>query len=116
MERTGKNKPALVTSGVRIRKFFCINIEPTQIEGGEWKWLQVVLPPGGLKYEEIVSELVKLKYPENKMSEIINNYLNGSDKTDYLIMQAWRKESKSIAEEAIKYAIDNGLWEEPKDE
>ena len=47
------------------------------------------------------------------MTAIINNYLNGSSvasKSEFDIMQAWRKEAKSIATRAIEYAIENGLW------
>ena len=113
MERTGKNKPALVTYGVNIRKFFYINIEPVQDENGEWSWSEIILSPGTLDYDEIVSELIRLKYSDDKMTAIINNYLNGSSvasKSEFDIMQAWRKEAKSIATRAIEYAIENGLW------
>ena len=120
MERTGKNKPALVTYGVRIRKFFYINIEPRQLEDGSWSWSQISLSPGGLNYNEIVSKLILLKYDQDKSMSIINNYLNNSSsedyKTEFLVMQAWRTEAEKIANQAIKYAKENGLWEEPEDE
>ena len=120
MERTGKNKPALVTYGVRIRKFFYINIEPRQLEDGSWSWSQISLSPGGLNYNEIVSKLILLKYYQDKFMSIINNYLNNSSsedyKTEFLVMQAWRTEAKKIATQAIQYATENGLWEEPENE
>ena len=120
MERTGKNKPALVTYGVRIRKFFYINIEPRQLEDGSWSWSQISLSPDGLNYNEIVSKLILLKYDQDKSMSIINNYLNNSSsedyKTEFLVMQAWRTEAEKIATQAIQYATENGLWEEPENE
>lgn len=120
MERTGKNKPALVTYGVKIRKFFYINIEPRQSEDGSWNWSYITLSPGSLNYDEIVSKLILLKYDQDKLMSIINNYLNDSSseeyKSEFLVMQAWRTEAKKIATQAIQYAIENGLWEEPGDE
>lgn len=120
MERIGKNKPALVTYGINIRKFFYINIEPIQNENGEWIWSQIVLPPGALIYDEIVSGLIRLKYEDDVMTSIVNNYLNDPDSEDnkskFFIMQAWRKEAKSLANQAIQYAKENGLWVEPEDE
>lgn len=54
------------------------------------------------------------------MTSIVNNYLDDPDSEDnkskFLIMQAWRKEAKSLANQAIQYAKENGLWEEPENE
>ena len=73
-----------------------------------------------MSYNEIVSGLIRLKYEDDIMTSIVNNYLNDPDSEDnkskFFIMQAWRKEAKSLANQAIQYAKENGLWEEPEDE
>lgn len=117
MRKTGRNKPDLVTFGIRIERYYKINIEATfNEESGEWSWEEIVLTPGKLDYSKIVSGLVSLKYRDDEMMAIINNHLKDQSNEDhmaeFLVMQSWRDEAKRIAKEAIQFAIDKG-WEEP---
>lgn len=61
------------------------------------------------EYGGIIDALVTYKYPNDKMQSVINNYL--LDPTDETIvkefndMQAWRKEAKEIAKQALEYGV-----------
>lgn len=60
-------------------------------------------------YEGIVDALVSYKYPIDKMQAVINNYLLDYEDAyaieEFNKMQAWRKEAKEIAKEALDYKI-----------
>ena len=100
----GKNEPDLITWGCRIRKYWIANLFPEYNEQSqEWEWSQFPLfPDDGDYYGNLVSQLVKTKYDENRMEAIINNYLDSPDDDDeehnseFREMQDWRKECKRI--------------------
>lgn len=94
-----------VLGGVRR---YDINIDVVQ-NGEMYKWEQVNVPIEKWDYSGIVDALVSHKYPIDKMQSVINNYL--LDPTDETIvkefneMQAWRKEAKEIAKQALEYEL-----------
>ena len=96
-----------ILGGVR---HYDINIDVIQ-EGEMYKWGQVSVPYDKWNYSGVVDALVQFKYPIDKMQAVINNYL--LDPNDaYAIdefdkMQAWRKEAKEIAKEALLYDINS---------
>ena len=60
-------------------------------------------------YAGVVDALVQYKYPIDKMQAVINNYLLEPENPEYITafneMQAWRKEAKEIAKEALLYEL-----------
>lgn len=85
-----------------------INIDVAPIEGG-YHWKQVSITKERWNYGGIIDALVTYKYPNDKMQSVINNYL--LDPTDEDVvkefneMQAWRKEAKEIAKQALEFKI-----------
>lgn len=83
-----------------------INIE---YDGIVYKWEQVQLDDGTWTYSGIVDILIQYKYPIDKMQAVINNYLlDPNDEyaiSEFHAMQAWRKEAKEIAKEALMYGV-----------
>ena len=75
----------------------------------EYECEQITMQANEWNYSGIVDALVQYKYPIDKMQAVINNYLlDATD--DYAIdefnkMQAWRKEAKEIAKEALTYGV-----------
>lgn len=71
--------------------------EPIKIEFNRWE------------YAGVVDALVQHKYPIDKMQAVINNYLlDPNDEyaiSEFNAMQAWRKEAKEIAKEALLYEL-----------
>lgn len=94
-----------VLGGVRRYE---INIDVVQ-DRGMYKWEQVNVPIEKWDYSGIVDALVSHKYPIDKMQAVINNYLLEPENEEYVTafnkMQAWRKEAKEIAKEALLYEL-----------
>ena len=90
-------------------KRFSININVVEAKDGWYEWDNYQIPLGKFTYEGIVDTLISYKYPIDKMQSVINNYL--LDPTDEDVvkefneMQAWRKEAKEIAKQALEYKI-----------
>lgn len=83
---------------INIDIFFNGNMyeyEPIEVKYERWDY-------GG-----IIDALVTYKYTNDKMQSIINNYLLEPDNAEYIQefndMQAWRKEAKEIAKQALDY-------------
>jgi hypothetical protein len=94
-----------VLGGVRR---YDINIDVVQV-GEMYKWEQVNVPTDKWNYSGIVDALVQYKYPIDKMQAVINNYLLDPEDAyagdEFNKMQAWRKEAKEIAKEALLYEL-----------
>lgn len=102
-------KPNFVEQEVikgRITYFINLNIElvgemyvyePIKVEYDRWEY-------GG-----IIDALVTYKFPNDKMQAVINNYLLEPENKEFVTafneMQAWRKEAKEIAKEALEYEL-----------
>lgn len=73
--------------------------------GYNYRYKIAALPTGVWSYDAIVDALVTAEYPAAKMQAVVNNYLATPDdagiKAEFDQMQAWRKEAKRIAKEAI---------------
>ena len=94
-----------VLGGVRR---YNINIDVVQV-GEMYKWEQVNVPIEKWNYSGVVDALISHKYPIDKMQAVINNYLLDPN-DEYAIdefnkMQAWRKEAKEIAKQALLYEL-----------
>ena len=87
---------------------YAVNID-IYYDNGIYEWERVEIPAGRFDYGGIIDALVTFKYPIDKMQSVINNYL--LDPTDETIvkefdeMQAWRKEAKEIAKQALEYEL-----------
>lgn len=94
-----------VLGGVRR---YDINIDVVQV-GEMYKWEQVNVPINKWNYSGVVDALISYKYPIDKMQATINNYLlDPNDEyaiSEFNAMQAWRKEAKEIAKEALTYGV-----------
>lgn len=109
MEVLSKENPQLVEMFiVNATKRYYINIDIVLSED-EYKYNQVEIPAGKFDYSGIVDALVQYKYPIDKMQAVINNYLlDPNDEyaiSEFNAMQAWRKEAKEIAKEALMYEL-----------
>ena len=102
-------KPNLVEQEIikgRITYFINLNIE---LIGDMYQYEPIVVEYGRWDYGGIIDALVTYKYPNDKMQSVINNYL--LDPNDEQIikefneMQAWRKEAKQIAKQALEYEV-----------
>ena len=106
---TGVIKPNIVDSylvlGVRN---YSLNIN-ISFNGSEYEWEQVEISVGKWNYSGVVDALVQYKYPIDKMQAVINNYLLDPNDAyaidEFNKMQAWRKEAKEIAKEALTYGV-----------
>lgn len=85
-------------------KNYIININIEQLESGDWKWEEVILPSKPT-YESITNAIITYKYPYDKMQAIINNYLLDSEdlniKNEFNEMQNWRKYAKNYAKQIL---------------
>ena len=94
-----------VLGGVRR---YNINIDVVQV-GEMYKWEQVNVPIEKWNYSGVVDALITYKYPIDKMQAVINNYLLDPEDAyaidEFNKMQAWRKEAKEIAKEALTYGV-----------
>ena len=88
----------------------CYDINFNIVKEQDWySYEQVKIPNGRFDYGGIVDSLVQYKYPNDKMQSVINNYLLEPDNAEYVAefneMQAWRKEAKEIAKQALEYEL-----------
>lgn len=71
--------------------------------------MEKIVSPSKFNYSGIIDMLVRIKYPEDKMQAIINNYLLDSDDTNILTefteMQNYRKECKAFAKKILAYHV-----------
>ena len=109
MEVLSKEYPQLVEMFiVNATKRYYINVD-VAFDGDEYKYNQVEIPAGKFDYSGVVDSLVQYKYPIDKMQAVINNYLLDPNDVfaveEFNAMQAWRKEAKEIAKEALKYGV-----------
>ena len=115
MHLVGKNRPEFVMYGVReMRKFYIMNVNVTETGDG-FEWDVVTTNPGDMDYGELVSGYIRLKYSDDAMIAVINNYLN--DMTDeqraeeFREMQNWRSAAKEVSKSAIKWAAEHSIYE-----
>lgn len=88
----------------------CYDINFNIVKEQDWySYEQAKIPNGRFDYDGIVDTLVTYKYPNDKMQAVINNYLLEPENPEYIIafneMQAWRKEAKEIAKQALEYEL-----------
>lgn len=107
MEQT--TKPNLVDKEVifgRTTYFVNLNIE---FKDGWYIFDQIEIEFNKWNYSGVVDALIQYKYPIDKMQAVINNYLLEPENEEYIRvfneMQAWRKEAKEIAKEALLYEL-----------
>ena len=89
-------------------KWVQVNFELEQESDG-FTYEQVTLSYSNFNYAGVVDALVQYKYPIDKMQAVINNYLLDQEDAyavdEFNKMQAWRKEAKEIAKEALLYEL-----------
>jgi hypothetical protein len=87
----------------------CFVDKAISLMGGLWSWDEIHIPDGHFEYASIVDALIQHKYPIDKMQAVINNYLLDPNEAytidEFNKMQAWRKEAKEIAKEALLYEL-----------
>ena len=106
---TGNNIPNIVDKytkrGVNYR---AINFNVQEVEYG-YEWDSVELLSIQFDYSGIIDALITYKYPNDKMQAVINNYLLEPENEEFVTafneMQAWRREAKEIAKEALLYEL-----------
>ena len=101
--------PDLVETYIEFAtKRYCVNIDIIE-HGAEYHYDKVLIPAGKFDYSGVVDALVQYKYPIDKMQAVINNYLLDPEDAyaidEFNKMQAWRKEAKEIAKEALTYGV-----------
>lgn len=109
MRTTSDKKPNLVETHIEFAtKRYAVNIDVIH-NIDEWEYDRVRIPAGKWDYSGIVDALVTYKFPNDKMQAVINNYLLEPENEEYVTafneMQAWRKEAKEIAKEALEYEL-----------
>ena len=102
-------RPNLVTIEViKGRITYFVNFEIVQNEN-MFHYDQVVIEYNKFNYEGVVDALIQYKYPIDKMQAVINNYLLDPNESyaidEFNAMQAWRKEAKEIAKQALEYGV-----------
>ena len=82
-----------------------------EISPGVYTWREIPVKYTNFNYGGLVSALVCIKYSPDAMTAIINNYLLDQDdidaKSEFNIMQEYRKECKRIAHQIIDNFGDN---------
>lgn len=109
MKNNSNMLPFLVEFGSLDKiKMAYINIDIKEAEG-YYEYEQAKLPYASFNYSGIVDALVQHKYPIDKMQAVINNYLLDPNDAyaidEFNKMQAWRKEAKEIAKQALEYEL-----------
>ena len=102
-------KPELVEKYILFAtQRYAINVDVVE-NNGVYVYEQVEIPAGKFDYSGVVDALVQYKYPIDKMQAVINNYLLDPEDAyaidEFNKMQAWRKEAKEIAKEALLYEL-----------
>lgn len=87
---------------------FFINLDIEFVDG-LYAYDQIKIEYDKWNYSGIVDALIQYKYPIDKMQAVINNYLLDPNDAyaieEFNKMQAWRKEAKEIAKEALTYGV-----------
>ena len=109
MKAISDTKPNIVETYIEFAtKRYAVNIDVAHTIDG-WEYDRVIIPAGKWNYSGVVDALVQYKYPIDKMQAVINNYLLDSNDAysidEFNKMQAWRKEAKDIAKEALLYEL-----------
>ena len=109
MKATSDTKPNIVETYIEFAtKRYAVNIDVAHTIDG-WEYDRVIIPAGKWNYSGVVDALVQYKYPIDKMQAVINNYLLDPEDAyaidEFNKMQAWRKEAKEIAKEALLYEL-----------
>ena len=109
MKNNSNMHPFLVeVSSLDKIKMAYINIDIKEADG-YYEYEQAKLPYASFNYSGIVDALISYKYPIDKMQAVINNYLLDPEDAyaidEFNKMQAWRKEAKEIAKEALLYEL-----------
>ena len=104
----GNDRPDDVVMKLRLgQRQFTVNFSIESAEGTEYKyrWLSVTLEPGVWAYGPLVSAIVSLRYPEDAMQAVVNNYLleprTEEAVAEFNDMQNWRTFAKEVAHQAI---------------
>ena len=102
-------KPKFVEQEViKGRITYFVNLE-IELVGDMYRYESIKVEYDRWDYGGIIDALVTYKYPNDKMQAVINNYLLEPENEEYIIafneMQAWRKEAKEIAKEALLYEL-----------
>ena len=105
----GNNAPNIVDSyTVRGVNYKTVNFDIRDVDEG-FEWESVDMPQTKWDYAGVVDALIQYKYPIDKMQAVINNYLLDPEDVyaidEFNKMQAWRKEAKEIAKEALLYEL-----------
>ena len=105
----GNNEPNIVDSyTIRGVNYKTVNFDIREVDEG-FEWESVDMPQTKWNYSGVVDALVSHKYPIDKMQAGISNYLlDPNDEyaiSEFNAMQAWRKEAKEIAKEALLYEL-----------
>ena len=102
-------RPNLVEREVikgRITYFINLDVE---LVGDMYRYEPIKIEFNRWEYAGVVDALVQHKYPIDKMQAVINNYLLDPEDAyaidEFNKMQAWRKEAKEIAKEALLYEL-----------
>lgn len=106
---TGNNAPNIVDSyTIRGVNYKTINFDIREVDEG-FEWESVEMPQTKWDYSGVVDALIQYKFPNDKMQAVINNYLLEPENEEFVTafneMQAWRKEAKEIAKEALLYEL-----------
>ena len=79
------------------------------LKDGLFEYYTVRILYSDFNYSGIVDSLIQYKYPIDKMQAVINNYLLDPEDAyaidEFNKMQAWRKEAKEIAKQALEYEL-----------
>ena len=102
-------RPNLIEQEVikgRITYFINIDVE---LVGDMYRYEPIKIEYNKFDYAGIVDALIQHKYPIDKMQAAINNYLLDPNDSyaieEFNKMQAWRKEAKEIAKQALEYEL-----------
>ncbi len=83
------------------------NVQEINGEAYRYRWQSVTLEPGIWHYDPIVSAIVQLEYPTDRMQAVVNNYLadpgDEAAATEMQDMQDWRRFAKEVAHGALDY-------------
>lgn len=106
--------PIVAYTTSRDYVYVSINFHIQEVDGGytcDSVAVKLDHYPGDDDYPAFVSALVRFKYSQDDMEAMLCNYditpRTEKVKQDMAEMQAWRAESKEIAQEAIEYIKSN---------
>lgn len=96
----GSDSPEVVTKKVG-KKYYTYVPYIVSEDNGEFVWEYVVMPAYKYGYDALVEALIEMKYNNNAVIAIMNNYLsepkNAKYKKEFAELQDWRLTSKNYA-------------------